>query len=224
MHRSQTTLLRVDAGIRVVGSSSRAIADIVQESWAATVSGSAVVHRDVGLDPVPATYFSAGVEGALLPDTARTEEQRLALKLAAELVDELDAADALLFTVPLYNFGVSQHFKSYIDLVITDPRVGPRPTSLRGKPAELVVARGGHYVAGTPREGWDHALPWMRRILSDVWGLDLSITEIDLTKAGTDPSIDELAGAAAQLRVEAERTARDHGLLLAQRGKSYRAA
>ena len=40
--------------------------------------------------------------------------------LAATLTDELVSADALLFAVPLYNFGVSQHFKTYVDLVITD--------------------------------------------------------------------------------------------------------
>jgi len=77
--------------------------------------------------------------------------------MAAALVDELVEADALLFAVPLYNFGVSQHFKTYVDLVTTDPgwpRVGPRP---HRQAAVLVTVRGGAYRAGTPREGWDHA-------------------------------------------------------------------
>ena len=38
-----------------------------------------------------------------------------AVALAATLTDELAAADALLFAVPLYNFGVSQHFKTWVD-------------------------------------------------------------------------------------------------------------
>ena len=53
------------------------------------------------------------------------------------LVDELVAADALLFAVPLYNFGVSQHFKTYVDLVVTDPRMaaGQRPRSPASPPS-----------------------------------------------------------------------------------------
>ncbi len=77
---------------------------------------------------------------------------------------------------PLYNFGVSQHFKTWVDMVVTDPRMaaGTQPI-LAGKPAVLVTVRGGNYRAGTPREGWDHATGWMRRILADVWNLDLRV-------------------------------------------------
>ena len=32
------------------------------------------------------------------------------------------ASDALRFAVPLYNFGVSQHFKTWVDMVITQAR------------------------------------------------------------------------------------------------------
>jgi len=57
------------------------------------------------------------------PPESLTEEQQAALALASTLADELIAADALLFAVPLYNFGVSQHFKTWVDMVITDPRM-----------------------------------------------------------------------------------------------------
>jgi hypothetical protein len=57
---------------------------------------------------------------------------------------ELLAADALVFAVPLYNFGVSQHFKAYVDLVITDPRMAPGQTPpTAGKAAVLATVRGG---------------------------------------------------------------------------------
>jgi FMN-dependent NADH-azoreductase len=78
------------------------------------------------------------------------DEQRAALALAAALTDELVAADALLFAAPLYNFGVSQHFKTWADIVITDPRMAAgAPRVLAGKPAVLVTARGGNYRPGT---------------------------------------------------------------------------
>ena len=70
------------------------------------------------------------------PEESRTGEQQAARALAATLTDELIAADALLFAVPLYNFGVSQHFKTWVNMVITDPRMaaGAQPV-LAGKPA-----------------------------------------------------------------------------------------
>ena len=141
-----------------------------------------------GTDVIPATAWGDAVTAAYVPEDQRTPAQRDAVALAATLVDELVEADALLFAVPLFNFGVSQHFKSWVDLVITDPRMGPGTTTLAGKPAELVVVRGGNYRAGTPREGWDHATPWMRRILADVWGLDVTVAETDFTLVGVDPA------------------------------------
>jgi FMN-dependent NADH-azoreductase len=117
-----------------------------------------------------------------------------------------------LFSVSLYNFGVSQHFKTYVDLIITDPRMGPgAEPPLAGKPAELVVVRGGSYAAGTPREGWDHSTNWVRRILEDVWQLNLSVVENEFTLVGVNPALDEFKEIAAQLRAEAEGLARSHG-------------
>jgi FMN-dependent NADH-azoreductase len=216
-------LYRLDASMRAEGSHSRAIADIVEAQWLAN-GGEAVIRRHVGTEPIPATYWAAAASAAYAPVEQQSEEQRSAVALAAELTDELAAAQALLFAVPLYNFGVAQHFKTYVDLVTTDPRMGPGTELLRGKPAELVVVRGGNYRAGTPREGWDHATPWMRRVLADVWGLDLTVTEVDFTLVGVNPALDEFADMAAELRAESERNAHDHGSDLARRSAAARAA
>jgi len=40
------------------------------------------------------------------PEHVRTGEERAAAALAAELTDELLAADAYVFAVPIYNFGL----------------------------------------------------------------------------------------------------------------------
>jgi FMN-dependent NADH-azoreductase len=210
-------LFRLDASFQNEGSHSRAIADIVEAQWTAAGSGEQVVRRHIGAEPIPATYWAAAAGAGYVPAKSRTDEQLAAVAYAAELVDELVAADALLFAVPLYNFGVSQHFKAYVDLVITDPRMGPGTKILTGKPAELVVVRGGNYRAGTPREGWDHATPWMRRILEDAWGLDLTVTEVDFTLVGLNPALDEFKEMAAEMRSESERIAHEHGTSLAQR-------
>jgi len=163
------TLFRLDASIRVDGSHSRALGDLVEHEWISANPGGRVIRRHIGTEPLPATAWSDAVTGSYLPAHQRTGSQAGGVALAAELVDELVAADALLFAVPLYNFGVSQHFKAWADLVITDPRMAPAAIpATAGKPAVLVTVRGGAYGAGTPREGWDHATGWMRRILENV--------------------------------------------------------
>ena len=86
---------------------------------------------------------------------------------------------------------------------------------LAGKPAVLVTTRGGAYGAGTPREGWDHGTPWMRRILADVWQLDLKVVEAEFTLVGVNPALDQFKDLAARLRVQTEELARSHGRALA---------
>ena len=210
------SLFRLDASIRVEGSHSRAIADIVEQEWQNAHPGEPVIRRHVGVDPIPATAWATAVFAGRAPEESRTDEQQAALALAASLTDELVAADALLFAVPLYNFGVSQHFKTWVDMVITDPRMaaGTQPV-LAGKPAVLVTVRGGNYRPGTPREGWDHASGWMRRILGDVWQLDLRAVEAEFTNVGVNPALDRFQDLARQLRREAEEQARRHGRELA---------
>jgi FMN-dependent NADH-azoreductase len=212
------SLFRLDASIRATGSHSRDIADIVEQEWTGTHPDRAVTRRHIGTEPVPATSWAAAVSASATPVEDRSAEQRDAAALAATEVDAMAAADALLFAVPLYNFGVSQHFKTWVDLVITDPRLAAgTETILAGKPAILVTVRGGNYDAGTPREGWDHATPWMRRILADVWNLDLTVVEGSFTLVGVNPALDQFRELATQLRQQTESDARTHGRTLASR-------
>ena len=209
------TLFRLDASIRTEGSQSRALGDLVEREWAEGDPGATVVRRHIGTQPVPATSWADAITGWPTPQQLRTPEQQAAVDLARTVTDELEDADALLFAVPLYNFGVSQHFKAWADLVITDPRMGAGTTPVTaGKPAVLATVHGGNYAAGTPREGWDHATAWMRRILADVWQLDLRVVTREFTLVGVNPALDAFTDMAADLRTRAEQEAREHGRAL----------
>jgi len=207
------SLFRLDASIRQEGSRSRAIADIVESVWRESEPDAEVTRRSIGLDPLPSTLWAQAVVGRGIPDADRTDEQRHAASVAATLADELLEADALLFAVPLYNFGVSEHFKTWVDVLMTEPRIagGGTVKTLEGKPTVLVVVRGGAYGAGTPREGWDHSTGWVRRILEEVWGLDLRIVENEFTLVGVNPALDEFKDLAQQMRSDAEKLAAEHG-------------
>jgi FMN-dependent NADH-azoreductase len=204
------TLFRLDASIRVEGSASREIADIVEQEWVASHPDDTVIRRHVGVEPIPATAWAAAVSAGPTPEADRTPAQNDAVALAATLVDELVGADAILFAVPLYNFGVSQHFKTYSDLVQTDPRT-QAGSLLAGKPVVLATVRGGAYGEGTPREGWDHSTPFLRRVLADVWGADLTVVEREFTLVGVNPALDQFTDAAAAMHAQALDTAREVG-------------
>ncbi len=210
------SLFRLDASILPPTSASRALGDIVEVEWLDTHTDQTVVRRDLAADPIPATAWADAVTANLLPEHERTQSQRQAVALASVLADELVAADALLLTVPLYNYGVSQHVKTWFDLAYTDPRIGPQGTALRGKPAVLVTVLGGNYAPGTPKAGWDHSTDWLRRVLGDVWGLDLRVVQRSFTLVGVNPALDQFADAAADLKSAAERQAVDSGREIAR--------
>ncbi|POX68160.1 ACP phosphodiesterase [Microbacterium sp. Ru50] len=209
------TLFRLDASILPATSASRELGDLVEAEWLAAHPSSDVVRRDIAADPVPATAWRDAVTAGFTPAEQQTDGQRDAIALREQLADELIGADALLFTVPLYNYGVSQHVKTWFDLAYTDPRIDPQGTALRGKPATLVTVLGGNYEPGSPKEGWDHSTGWLRRVFADVWGLDLTVVHRPFTLVGVNPALDAFTEAAAELRANAERDAVSAGRALA---------
>jgi FMN-dependent NADH-azoreductase len=208
------SLFRLDASINPANSASRAIADIVESEWLAANPGGDVVRRDLGAEPLPADAWTSALRAGWTPEGARTEEQNDAIALAQGLAQELRSADAVLLAVPLYNFGVPQHVKAWIDVVVAGSTSASEQL-LAGKPAVLVVVRGGAYGAGTPREGWDHSTGYLRRILADVWGADLTIIEREFTLVGVNPALDEFKELADQFKDAAHAAAAEAGKALA---------
>lgn len=209
------SLFRLDASILPATSASRALADLVESEWVAAHPDSSVVRRDLAIEPVPATAWADVVTSNFVDEAARTDRQRDARTLATTIADELIDAEALLFAIPLYNYGVSQHAKTWFDLAYTDPRIDPQGTALNGKPATLVTVLGGNYAPGTPKEGWDHSTAWLRRVFEDVWGLDLRVVERPFTLVGVNPALDAFADEAAALKTAAEAQATTFGRELA---------
>ena len=209
-------LFRLDASIRGPQSVSRAVADTAEATWTRTHPDGVVTRRDLATAPVTAQTWTAAVSAGFVPEAERTSEQAEALAQAATLADELLAADAYLLAVPLYNWGVSQHVKAWIDLLLTDSRFAPGSRPLAGRTGALVVTRGGGYGPGTPKEGWDHATPYYRRVFGDVLGLNLHVSEVELTLADLHPEMAPLRDQAQESLKAGHASAAQHGALLAQ--------
>ncbi len=207
-------LLRVDSSIQGPRSASSELADLVLE-WTATHPERPVVVRHLAADPLPADAWAIAVGAKYVPAEQRTDAQRAALALAASVADELRDADAAVLALPLYNYGVSQHVKAWIDLAIIGGAQGER--LLDGKPVVLVTTRGGAYGPGTPREGWDHNTDYLRRILADIWGADLTVIEREFTLVGVNPALDGFADLSAAMKAAAHDQATAAGKALATR-------
>jgi len=209
------TLLRIDASIQGPNSASSALADLVVTEYSMARPEARVVTRHLGAEPLPSDAWATAVGASWTPEADRTVEQASALALAATVADELRHADAAVLALPLYNWGVSQHVKTWIDLAIAGAPHGAR--LLDGKPVVLLTTRGGAYGPGTPKDGWDHNLDYLRRIIADVWGADLTIIERELTLVGVNPALDDFAETAALMRKLAEESAAEAGEVLAAR-------
>jgi FMN-dependent NADH-azoreductase len=211
------SLFRLDASINPAASQSRALADLVEAEWVREHPDSEIVRRDIGTEPLPSTTWRDIVTSGGVADADLSPEQRSARALATTLADELVNADALLFAIPLYNWGVAAHVKAWYDVTYTDPRIGSGGTALQGKPAVLATVLGGNYNPGTPKEGWDHSTPWLRRVMEEVWGVDLLVVQRQFTLVGVNPALDQFTEQAAEIKAAAESLATEHGRILASK-------
>jgi FMN-dependent NADH-azoreductase len=206
-------LFRLDASILPAASAGTALADLVEAEWTAAHPDGVVTRRHLGTDPIPADAWTLATTARFLPEEEHTAEHRRAQALAEELAAELQAADAVLLAIPLYNYGVSQHVKAWIDMIVhTTGNAGP---ALQGVPTVLVTVRGGGYGPGTPREGWDHSTPFLARVLADMWQADLTVVERELTLVGIKPEMDGLRDLAEQSHARAREEAGAAGRRLA---------
>ncbi|GAA1554729.1 NAD(P)H-dependent oxidoreductase [Kribbella hippodromi] len=214
-----STLLRVDASIRLDGSVSRALADSAEAAWKAEHPDGVVVRRDLGQHPLPATLWPT-LAAAQVGQEPVADSDRMPLAeaqaIAADLSTEIRSADAVLLAVPLYNYGIAQHVKTWIDVLLMDRdfAFGTRP--LTGRPAIFALARGGGYGPGSPKHGWDHATPYLERVFSDLFGMNIRTAAAELTLAPVTPGMEELIDAAKVSESEAHVEAEAHGTVVAR--------
>ncbi|GLY04461.1 MULTISPECIES: NAD(P)H-dependent oxidoreductase [Actinoplanes] len=204
-------VLRIDASILGPQSASSELADLVE----AELGGAPVVRRHLGVAPLPADAWATAVGAGYTPADQRSEAQKAAVALAGELAAELRDADAAILALPFYNYGVSQHAKTWIDLAIVGGEQGEK--LLDGKPVVVLTTRGGAYGPGTPREGWDHNTDFLCRIVSDIWGGELTLIEREFTLVGVNPALDAFTDMAADMRKTAHEAASAAGRSLAKR-------
>jgi FMN-dependent NADH-azoreductase len=162
-----TQILRIDSSSRVEGSHSRELADYFQAAWLKKYPEDRVIVRDVVKNPAP-HIADLTIAGFYTPPEQQTEAMKQAIALSDELVDELQSADVLLLSVPMYNFSVPSALKAWIDQIVRIGRTfaydGTNFTGLvTVKQAYVICAYGaGGYTDGGAFSAFNFLEPYLR--------------------------------------------------------------
>ncbi|KWV90978.1 FMN-dependent NADH-azoreductase [Erythrobacter sp. YT30] len=139
-----TNILHIKSSIRGSESVSNKIGDAILSSIG---DGATITTRDLSANDIP--YVDAArFDANLTPAAERTPEQAELAAIADTLIAELQAADTIVFSVPVYNFGVPAVVKAWADLVARAGTTfkytenGP-VGQLEGKKAFIAAASGG---------------------------------------------------------------------------------
>ncbi|WP_435203818.1 FMN-dependent NADH-azoreductase [Qipengyuania sp. 902] len=145
----------------------------------AKLAGENVVTRDLAKNDLP--FIDVERHAAnLAPYADRSEAQHGLAKIADELIDELEAADTIVFSVPVYNFTVPATLKAWADLVARAGRTfrytqnGPEGL-LTGKTVYITAATGGTAIGSDI----DFMSPWLKFFLGFLGMTDVRIVAAD---------------------------------------------
>jgi len=197
------TILRIDASSRSTGSVSRALGDYFEDAWLDRNPRDRVIRRDVAAEPI-GHIADRTIAGFYTPADQFTDELSAATALSDLLIEEIQAADVLLLTVPMYNFSLPSALKAWIDHVV---RIGHTfsfdGTGFTGLVTErrayvLCAFGAGGYVGGGPFAAADFVQPYLRFILNFLGVQDVRFFTVEATVG------DEVALAASTARVKRE--------------------
>src|SRR5476649_777840 len=161
-------LLFVASSLFGEGSQSRLIAGEFIDRWRQSHPGTSVVTRELGADSIP-HLTSAAFAASLTPAETRSAAQRQDAALADALIEEVEAADIIVITAPMYNVAIPSTLKAWIDHITRAGRTfrydasGPEGL-LKGRKVFVVTGRGGIYSDG-PAKGMDFQEPYLRAML-----------------------------------------------------------
>lgn len=110
-------ILRIDSSSRVTGSQSRELGDYFETKWKTARPDGQLVRRDLAKEPIEQIRQDT-ITGFYTPADGMTAELKTATALSDKLIGEVQAADTLLITAPIYNFGVPASLKAWIDQIV----------------------------------------------------------------------------------------------------------
>jgi len=133
----------------------------------------------------------------------RTEEQKKALAVSDEYIQELIEADTIVIGAPMHNFNVSSPLKAWIDQIVRAGRTfsisdGGYKGLLDSKKKVIVVsARGGEYSGDYAF--LDHQAPYLKLILGFIGLTDVQFAYANNQTRGPEAAEAGLKAGAEQV-------------------------
>ncbi|WP_341708855.1 NAD(P)H-dependent oxidoreductase [Halopseudomonas sp.] len=175
-----STLLHIDSSVRAAkntnpdhDSISKNIALQFINTWRNNRPDDEYIYRDVGVNP-PAFITQDWIGAVFTPENTRSLEQKQLLALSDELIAEVAAADVILISSPMYNYGMPAQLKAWFDQIVRinktfdfDLARGDFPLQplLSGKTLIIVTSSGEFgFEKGGVREDSGHLSPHLRTL------------------------------------------------------------
>ncbi|MGV0028287.1 FMN-dependent NADH-azoreductase [Phormidesmis priestleyi] len=200
-----THILHLDSSPRGDRSLSRALTKQFIHLWKQIHPNATVTYRDLGHYPV-SPIDEAWIAAAFSPSTELSPSLEAALMISDELIDELLAADLLIFGIPMYNYSVPANFKAYIDQIVRVGRtfiIGSDGYEglVHGKRALVITTRGGSYAGSS----LDFQEPYLRAVFEFIGITDLTFIHAENLSMGAEERQFAIAAAhqAIQQTIEA---------------------
>ncbi len=192
-------ILQINASARSEGANSTRVANSVVAQLQSANPSAMLKLRDLAVTAHPVLDETA--LGALFtPAEKRTPEQAARVALDDALIAEVQAADAIVLGVPMYNFGVPVQLKNWIDAIARNgvtfsyTATGPKGL-LTGKKVYVALARGGRY-RGTDA---DSQVPYLKTVLGFLGMTDVHFIYAEGLNMGPEAAQQGFAEAEADL-------------------------
>ena len=192
-------ILQINASARSAGANSTRLADSVTERLKAKHPHAIVEMRDLAGNPHPVLDESALV-ALFTPAEERTTEQTARVALDDVLIAQVQAANAIVLGVPMYNLGIPVQLKTWIDAIARAGATfrygenGPEGL-LRNKKVYVALARGGLY-RDTPA---DSQVPYLKMALGFLGMTDIEFIYAEGLAMGAERATQAFAEADATL-------------------------
>lgn len=181
-------LLYIEASPRKERSASIQVAKAFIDEYKRTHPEDAVDFLDLWATQLP--EFDGQVidsKYVILHGLEHTSEQKQAWKGVEDVIARFTGADKYLFSLPMWNFGISYKLKHYIDVLVQpgytfsfSPEEGYKGL-VTGKAIAAIYARGGAYGAGTGGESFDMQKPYLEHILGFIGFSDFQTILVEPT-------------------------------------------
>lgn len=181
------TLLRIDSSARTNDSHSRQLGDYFEQLWNEQNTGT-VLTRDLVKSPIEHIRQKT-IEGFYTPPESLTKELSKSLEVSDTLIDELQMADTLLLTVPIYNFSIPSALKAWVDHVARIGKTfsydGENFTGLVNTKQAIIICSYGAsgYLEDGPLSGANFLQPYISFLLTFLGIKDIQFIAIEATTA-----------------------------------------